>query len=376
MRVLVLGAGFGGLELTTELSDALGEEAEVILIDKTEGFVFGFSKLDVMFGRATPESVFHPYRDCIKPGVEFVQATILSIDPMRRRVQTDAGPYEGDVLVVALGADLDPAATPGLLEGGQEFYTEAGAFAAADVLADFSGGRVIVGVTSTPFKCPPAPSEAALLLHDFLTERGLREGSDISLVLPLPSPFPPAPDASRAVLAAFKERGIGFYPNDMVREIDPVRNIARLAGGDEMEYDLFLGVPVHRVPAVVEEAGMCVDGWVPVDPYTLQTRFTDVFALGDVASVGTPKTGVFAAGQAVVVAQALIARCRGGQSQPYGGRGICHLEFGNQQVATIDVTFPPGKTPHGAMVVGPSAAIAADKSEFAATKIRRWFGRD
>ena len=100
-------------------------------------------------------------------------------------------------MVVALGADLDPSATPGLIEGGHEFYTVAGAFAARDVLEGFGGGRVVVGVTSTPFKCPPAPSETALLMHDFLTARGLREGSEIALVMPLPVPIPPSPDASK-----------------------------------------------------------------------------------------------------------------------------------------------------------------------------------
>jgi sulfide:quinone oxidoreductase len=178
-RVLVLGAGFGGLELSTRLSEQLGDEVEVILIDQADSFVFGFSKLDVMFGRTTADAVRHPYADLVKPGVRFVNTAIRSIDPLHRAVETDAGRFEGDVLVVALGADLDPAATPGLLEAGHEFYTVAGAFATRDVLDRFEGGRVIIGVTSTPFKCPPAPSESALLMHDFLVRRGLRGASDI-----------------------------------------------------------------------------------------------------------------------------------------------------------------------------------------------------
>src|SRR5262245_28781478 len=125
MRVVVLGAGFGGLELTTRLSDEFGEDVEVVLIDRTDGFVFGFSKLEVMFGRDVPSGVFHPYRDIVKPGVQFVQADIRSIDPTNKTVETDAGTFEGDFLVVALGADLAPSATPGLVEGGHEFYTEA-----------------------------------------------------------------------------------------------------------------------------------------------------------------------------------------------------------------------------------------------------------
>ncbi len=154
MRVVVLGAGFGGLELVTKLSAEFGDRIETVLIDQSDAFVFGFSKLDVMFGRALPEGVRHCYREIVKPGVRFVQTTVQSIDPVAKRVETDAGAFEGDVLVIALGADLDPSATPGLLEGGHEFYTVDGAFAARDVLADFRGGRVIVGVLSTPFKCP------------------------------------------------------------------------------------------------------------------------------------------------------------------------------------------------------------------------------
>ena len=134
VRVVVLGAGFAGLELTTRLSEELGDAADVVLIDESDAFVFGFSKLDVMFGHATAPSVRHPYRDIVKPGVRFVQSTIRSIDPATRRVVTDAGAFDADILVVALGADLDPAATPGLVEGGHEFYTVEGAFALRDVL--------------------------------------------------------------------------------------------------------------------------------------------------------------------------------------------------------------------------------------------------
>src|SRR5215471_14170992 len=146
MRVLVLGAGFGGLELSTRLSEEFGADADVVLIDQADGFIFGFSKLDVIFGRTTASAVHHSYRDVVKPGVEFVQTTIRAIDPVNKVVDTDAGAFRGDIVVVALGADLHPQDTPGLLEDGHEFYTVRGAFALREVLANFSGGRVIVGV--------------------------------------------------------------------------------------------------------------------------------------------------------------------------------------------------------------------------------------
>jgi sulfide:quinone oxidoreductase len=376
MRVVVLGAGFGGLELTTRVSEELGDEVEVILIDRSDGFVFGFSKLDVMFGRTTADAVVHPYRDLVRPGVRFVQTAVRSIDPAARRVVTDAGSFDADVLVAALGADLDPAATPGLVEGGHEFYTVAGALALRDVLAGFAGGRVIVGVTSTPFKCPPAPSETALLVHDYLTERGLREGSEVSLVMPFSAPVPPSPAASQALLSAFAYRGINWHPDRSVRALDPARKVVVLDDETELPYDLFLGVPVHRAPAVVQESELCLDGWIPVNPLTLETAFPGVYAVGDVTSVGTPKAGVFAEGQAVVVADEIIARHRGGAvSATYDGRGICYVEFGQHRVGRVDVTFRSGERPSGEFD-GPSQDYAVDKAEFGSSRIRRWFGRE
>jgi len=375
MRILVLGAGFGGLELSTRLSAEFGDDVDIVLIDRGEGFVFGFSKLDVMFGRTVPSAVVHPYRDLAKPGLRFVRTTIRSIDPAAKRVDTDAGPFEADIMVVALGADLDPSATPGLVEAGHEFYTVPGAFALRDVLPGFDGGRVIIGVTSTPFKCPPAPSETALMMHDHLTGRGIRDRCDISLVMPFGVPIPPSPAASEALLAAFAKRGIHWHPERSVRALDPDRRVAVLSDGTELPYDLFLGVPVHRAPAVVMASGMAVDGWIPVDPSTLETTFPDVYAVGDVTSVGTPKAGVFAEGQASVVAEQIAARLRGeGEPPAYDGRGVCYLEFGEDVVARVEVTFLRGQAPVGALE-GPSRALAADKREFGTSRIQRWFDR-
>lgn len=376
MRVLVLGAGFGGLELTTRLSEELGDAVEVTLIDRREGFVFGFSKLDVMFGRTTPDHVLHRYTDIVKPGVTFVQADIRAIDPTAKRVETDAGTFEGDVMVVGLGADLHPEATPGLLEGATEFYTNAGAFAARDVLDAFEGGRVIVGVCGAPYKCPPAPSETALLTHDLLVAKGVREQSSVALVVPLPAPVPPSPETSKAILESFEACGIEFHPGTTVTSIDPDRKVAVLADGGEMPFDLFLAVPKHTAPAVLADSGLLTDGWIPVDPYTLETSFPGVYAVGDCTSVGTPKAGVFAERQAGVVADAIIAAARSTTTDSrYDGTGTCYIEFGHDNVARVDITFAPGSPPTGTLTP-PSSKITDDKAEFGASRIRRWFGRE
>ena len=373
-RVVVLGAGFGGLELTTILSEALGEALELTLIDKSDAFIFGFSKLDVMFGRQTPDAVRLPYRQIVKPGVRFRQEAITGIDPEARRVTTDGGTYDADVLVVALGADYDVAATPGLAEGGHEFYSVAGATRLRDVLPTFSKGHAIVGVTSAPFKCPPAPSEAALLLHDHLVTRGVREACEISLVIPFGAPVPPSPDTSRALVAAFAERNITFVPNRLVRTLDPDRRVAILDDGTEMKYELFLGVPKHRVPDVVAASGMTEKGWIPVSPKTLETRFPNVYAVGDVTSVGGPKAGVFAEGAARVAAASIIAVLQGSERPaPYAGAGACYIEFGGNRIGRVDVDFFSGPKPTGSYQEA-STALVAEKHHFGSSRRARWFG--
>jgi len=137
-----------------------------------------------MYGRKSAHSVKHPYSRIKRQGVQFRQELIRSIDPHSRKVTTDQGIHMADLLVIALGADYDIGATPGLSEGGHEFYSFEGAERVRDILPTFTGGNFIIGVTSFPFKCPPAPSEAALLLHEYLVRRGIRQKCKISLVLP------------------------------------------------------------------------------------------------------------------------------------------------------------------------------------------------
>ncbi len=372
-RIVVLGAGFGGLELTTLLSEAMGDGIDVTLIDKSDSFIFGFSKLDVMFGLKQPEAVRLPYASVAKPGVRMLKRTVTAIDPQSRRVVTDDGVFDADYLIVALGAEYDFDATPGL-SGTNEFYSVAGAERLRDVLPGFRKGRAMVGVCGAPYKCPPAPSECVLMLHDYLVRQGVREACEISLVLPLGSPVPPSPDTSRALLAAFAERGIKFIPGRRVASVDNARNVAVLDDGSEMPFELFLGVPKHRVPSVVLESGMSENGWIPVNPRTLETKYENVYAVGDGANTGTPKAGVFAEGAARAVASALVAKLRQrGSGTLYDGFGTCYIEFGGGRIGKVEVDFFSGPSPTG-NYYEPSVTLRADKEMFGASRRSRWFG--
>jgi len=356
------------------LSEALGDEVEVTLIDKNDSFVFGFAKLDVMFGNATPESVRMPYAEIAKPGVRVLRETVTAIDPEARRVTTDAGVHEADFLVIALGAEYDFDATPGLLEAGNEFYSVAGAERLAGIIPGFSSGHAVIGVCGAPFKCPPAPSECALLLDEALQARGVREACQISFVIPFGTPVPPSPEASAALEAEFAKRDIALVAGRRVAALDPERKVVVLDNGTELPFDLFLGVPKHHAPDVVRAAGITEDGYIPVDAATLETRFPGVYAVGDVATAGVPKAGVFAEGAARVVAETLIAKLRGGEGPgPHLGQGTCYIEFGGGRVGSVDIDFLSGPSRTG-VFHEPSAALVAKKEHFGSSRRARWFG--
>lgn len=376
--VIVLGAGFGGLETCTRLIELLGDEVEITLVDKASAFVFGFSKLDVMFGRKLPDDVRIDYATSGIPGVLFVNESITAIDPVARAVTTEHGQYTADIMVVALGADYDVAATPGLAELGTDFYSVAGAFALRETLATFAGGDVVIGVCGPGFKCPPAPNECALLLHDLLVERGVRDRGSISVVVPLGVPLPPSPELSQAILRRYGERGIEYIGGHRVvaleRRPDGGKE-AVLDDGRRLPFDLFLGIPVHRVPAVVAESGLAERGWIPVEKGSAATRFPGVFAVGDVTSVGTPKAGVFAEGAARAMAEQIAAHIRG-DAEPagYDGTGACYVELGAGEVGAISVDFfsEPGR-PLG-WFTEPTAETGIEKVDFGASRRARWFG--
>jgi sulfide:quinone oxidoreductase len=375
-RVLIVGAGFGGLELATRLSEIASDVVDVTLLDRNDSFFFGFSKLEVMLGRQSADDVRLPYRDIAKDGVEFRQETVVGIDPAARRVQTDAGTHDADFLVVAMGADYDIAATPGFGEGGYEYYSLAGAERLRDALSDFEGGRVLVSVLGQPFKCPPAPFEGSFLIHEHFRQRGIRDAVEMATTFPMQRPVPVTGPVSQMFRDGLASRGIGELPQHLVTSIDPSVQTARLATGETLRYDLFVGIPVHRAPEPLAAAGLAVNGWVPVDQTNLRTAFAHVYALGDVC-IGprtVPKAGIFAEAAARVVADDITAEISGEDPPPpYEGSGVCYAEFGDGLVSKVEVNFLRGESP-AAERHDPSHEYAAEKAQFGATRRARWFG--
>src|SRR5436190_7578865 len=369
-HVLILGAGFGGLELATRLSESYEDAVHVTLLDRNDSFFFGFSKLEVMLGRQSSDDVRLYYRDIAKDGVEFRQETITGIDPATRRVTTDARSYDPDFLVVALGADYDMGATPGLLEGGFEYYTLTGAERIREALDAFDGGKVLLSVLGRPFKCPPAPFEGAFLLDEHFTQQGIRESVQMTITFPMQRPVPVTAAVSQLFRDGLAERGIEERPQQVVTSIDPAKKEARLASGETLPYDLFVGIPVHRAPDPLPASGLTVNGWVPVDQTNLRTQYPGVYAIGDVCTGPrtVPKGGIFAESAAHVVADDIATTISGGEPPaPYGGSGICYAEFGDGLVSKVGVNFLSGDGA-AAQRYEPSREFAAEKEEFGATR--------
>jgi len=340
--VLVLGGGIGGLAAANELRRCLERPARVVVVERSAEHLFWPSLLWLMVGRRHRDGIGRPLADLLAPGIELVSAEVTAIDPATRTVETTAGAFVGDALVVALGARSDVDVVPGFRDGALDIFSPEGAMATAAALATFRGGRVVVAVTGLPYKCPAAPYEAALLLDDELRRRGLRTTSTVDVLSPEPAPMPVAgPVMGRAVIGLLQQRGIGFHPESRVETIEAAKGEIVLADGSRMRFDLLAGIAPHRAPEVVTNSGLANDqGWVAVDRGTLESSFADVFAIGDVTTITLangkplPRAGVFAHGQALTVAHTIAARFAGSPPPaPFAGMGHCWVEAGQGKAA-------------------------------------------
>jgi len=379
--ILILGAGFGGLEAATRLRGALDESFEITVVDRNDFFNFGFTKFDLMFGRRAPEECKQTLSALDNKGIRFHQATIESIDPESRQVETSTGLLTADYLVVALGADIDPAATPGFLEsGGHHFYSFAAAEWLWPLVDEFQGGQILIAIFDKPYKCPPAPYEAAFQLDDFYRQRGIRKDVAIDMLIPGPMPLPISPTVSAGIEEALTSKQIALHKSHKIVEVDYQNRQAVVANETRYPYDLFLGVPIHRPPAVVLGCALGEQGWIRVDPATMRTPFERVWAMGDVVQIpvgdfAVPKAGAFAEDAASTVAADILRTIQGqGQVEPFEAQGACYFEFGEGKVAQIAANFLGGPTPDLALE-GPSLEFRADKEEFERSRIERWFGK-
>ncbi|HLF79579.1 MAG TPA: FAD/NAD(P)-binding oxidoreductase [Dehalococcoidia bacterium] len=335
--VLVLGCGIGGVSAARELRRLLPSSHRVIVIDRDAQASFPPSYLWVMTGERRPEAIRRRRSLLSRKGIEFVNADVREIDLDAKYVRAESREFHYDYLILALGAETSLDTTPGLAEAGHSFYTMDGVERLAASLRYFAGGRVVIAVAGLPFKCPPAPYEAAMLLEHHFHSRRIRQKVEIELYTPEQRPIAVAGEENgEAVMGLLAHRGIAFHPGKRLTSVDPVKREALFEDGSSAPFQLLIAVPEHRAPAVVRDTGLTNEtGWVPVDPETLETRVSGVFAVGDITTfplpdgMQLPKAGVFAEKQAIVAARNIAFRLAGGpRPDPFDGQGRCFLEVG------------------------------------------------
>jgi sulfide:quinone oxidoreductase len=379
-RFLILGGGFGGLAAAHELRGLAGPDDVVTVVARDTHFFMGFAKLWDLAGIRPIEDGTRPLELLGDHGIEFVRADITAIDPARRVVTTSAGELEADALLVALGAGDGPGQIHELHGDAHNLYDPRALPAIRASLAAFHGGRILLGVMGQPFKCPPAPFEAAMLIDEVLRERGDRDAAEIVIATPAPSALPVAgPEADQTVQAALDERGLELRPQHLVTAVDSAARSVTFDNGATLDYTLFLGVPGTVPPPVVRDSPLAGEGgWIRPDPRTLATGFERVYAVGDCTTVPTavaalPKAGVFAAGEAIVAARNMAADVNGGERARFDGRGFCYLEFPGREVAMVEGDFLAEPKPQVAMSP-PSAEGFRHKQEFEAQRLAAWLG--
>ncbi len=336
-EIVIVGGGVGGLVAAKRLRRSLGGGHRVTVLDRARDHLFQPSLLWVADGTRRPERLSRPLSRLNRGGVSFRLGAVQGLDLTRRLVRLGDGEVPYDYLLLAPGAELRPDLLPGLEESGRNLYTLDGAAALNADLSRFQGGRLVVLVAAMPFKCPAAPYEAAMLLEARLRAHGVRGRCDVALYTPEPQPMPVAgPALGAAVREMLASRGIAYFPGKKPVAVEPQSRTIRFETGDVATYDLLAYVPPHAAPAFVVDAGLApAGGWVKVDPKTLATPFERVWAVGDVTGIplpngkSLPKAGVFAAGQAEVVARNIAALVRGAApAAEFAGEGACFVEMG------------------------------------------------
>lgn len=377
---VVLGGGTGGLVAARELRQRLPSDHRIVLVDRSADHVYQPSLLWQMVGERRLDDITRPLVRLQQKGIEFLHADALALDLENGIVATSAGDVAYDSLIVALGAQLAPETVDGFDEMAFNLYSPEGCDRIHAALQAFTGGVVGVLIPSLPYKCPAAPYEAAFLAEAFLRRRGIRRNVEIQLFTPEHTPMPVAPaalgDSIADLLAA---RGIHLHRLFTFQALRPETREIVASDGTAHHVDLLMCVPPHQAPEVVRSSPLLgASGFVHVDPRTLETDHAGVYAIGDVATIklpngkALPKAGVFAHGEAKVVARRVAADVEGTVSNAvFDGHGSCWIELGDGRAGFAGGDFYAAPEPQ-VTLRRPGRPLHWAKVAFEKWWLRRW----
>ena len=357
-RLLILGAGTAGTMMAAKMRRNLDlDEWDITIVDQDNRHVYQPGLLFIPFSIYRAPDVLKPRSRYIPRGVEFIVADIDAIDPDRNRVRlTDGRELDYDLLVIATGSRIVPEETEGLTaEGWQEtafdFYTLEGAAKLETALEAWEGGRLVLNVVEMPIKCPIAPIEFVCLADWYLTEKGLRDKTEIIYATPLDGAFT-RPRASAMLGDLLEKKNIKTETLFAAGEVDGANRILRSWDDIEIPYDLLVTIPTHMGSESIDRSDMGDElGFIPTDRNTLQAQVaSNVFVIGDATDLPSSKAGSVAHFQGEILEHNLLAAVAGKELAPdFDGHANCFVETGFGKAILIDFNYDveplPGRFP-------------------------------
>ena len=374
---MILGGGFGGLSAANELRNTLpSSQVKITVIDKKDWFMVGFAKLWIINGTRTFENSTGSLNELRKKEIDFIKDEILSINLKDKNVKTKIHEISFDFLIISMGAVLAPQRILGLEQNGFNLYDHNQLLEIREKLENIESGKIAICIMGMPYKCPPAPFEASLLIDSMLRKRGIRDSVQIDFYSPAPITLPAAgPEVSRQILELVNSEQIIFHNSSKIKSVESKKLIFE---DDEADFDLLLAIPPHVAPKVIYDSGLAKEpGFIPIDR-DCKTPFENVFAVGDVTSLivtenmAVPKAGIFAEGEGITVAQNIISQIESiEESALFDGKGGCFIESGRNTASVIEVDMFSHSRPSTNLTESTSDNLSK-KVQFEKERLSKW----